>query len=537
MKVPLPPQLSAAIAPIQWLLTKTDVPMYYEPMRSLRALRHPNTIPSQLSPLVDDIPMAIRDINLEPGNKSTRHYSTLSLALIFLGHGLLDEAHNLITPLSWEEDTYFGGPSETATVSDDVLTIASYAHSLLHRREGFAKGEFGMMGYQSADYWADKAEERDIISSTRKSNGKSSLPLREVQDEIFAMSIQSGEEAQEWCQQRGIEEGGNGRSWWENKALHEFCVHVSAYNSVSEELKEFAEKVAEAELRVLLRCSLDRAGYDCDDSISLMTDAFYNESRYVAPDVEAVDDNVFLKGDANDAQEVDAVDDNDDDDDINATKNDARKHALGPRLEDDLNSPLPLNVLSSHLGGASTKRGLMNSEVRRKKVEPPPPPPVPKLDNDLANVITNKISFAHRNHFQSRRSLRIRSIGQFQNPTSIDAPFSVAAALACRLIGSPACKLPTQEFHKDAVYVILPSSESESIQLAKSMKDKFGPSFRPLAIGDAFAFTSNGKKYQLNEPGFYTFLPCSASDKDVLFKDKLHGSRWAEQGSSHFSLM
>eukprot|EP01063_Lacrimia_lanifica_P040258 TRINITY_DN9075_c0_g2_i1.p3 TRINITY_DN9075_c0_g2~~TRINITY_DN9075_c0_g2_i1.p3 ORF type:complete len:192 (+),score=65.10 TRINITY_DN9075_c0_g2_i1:60-635(+) len=54
-------------------------------------------------------------------------------ALVWLGLGFLDAAHDLLQDLHSRE--------------------ASYAHCMLHRREGHAVGELGCTGFSNAHYW------------------------------------------------------------------------------------------------------------------------------------------------------------------------------------------------------------------------------------------------------------------------------------------------------------------------------------------------------------------------------------------------
>eukprot|EP00551_Chaetoceros_affinis_P008209 CAMPEP_0203665474 /NCGR_PEP_ID=MMETSP0090-20130426/2681_1 /ASSEMBLY_ACC=CAM_ASM_001088 /TAXON_ID=426623 /ORGANISM="Chaetoceros affinis, Strain CCMP159" /LENGTH=366 /DNA_ID=CAMNT_0050529039 /DNA_START=356 /DNA_END=1456 /DNA_ORIENTATION=+ len=182
-----------------------------------------------------------------------------SLALVFLGHGLADEAHDLITPLSWSEDTYFGGPTLVSKADKEVVTLSSFCHALVHRREGWAHGEFGYIGWQNANYW----------SSATNSRGTYTLPLSEVRQKVLAIGEEIGGEAKQWCEDHIISEGGSDKSYWESRALHELCAKTSRdeHKHDDSELRLFAQRAAEAELKTLLKYSLYRAGYDCDHII------------------------------------------------------------------------------------------------------------------------------------------------------------------------------------------------------------------------------------------------------------------------------
>jgi hypothetical protein len=165
--------------------------MYYKPLSSLQTLRHPNSIPAALQPIISrgitgtaiDLTIASDDNNCNNSNgngnegvdQSKKHYSMLSLVLIILGNGLTDEAHDLVTPFSWNEDTYFGGLSMVAQADASIIAVASYAHVLIHGREGFALCEYVMIGYQNAQYWANAAYAR--IASLPRSNTSSNSSI------------------------------------------------------------------------------------------------------------------------------------------------------------------------------------------------------------------------------------------------------------------------------------------------------------------------------------------------------------------------
>lgn len=248
--------------------------MYYEPLSSLKTLRPPNAIPTTMKPIIERGAIeTIDDLTLNPEDTYCRHNAMIALALIFLGNGLADEAHDLITPLSWSEDTYFGGPTLCPRANDPVVAMASYAHSLLHRREGFAQGEFGMMGYQNANYWPSATRSR----GDKCMNNYNGLPYKKVREAVLELSTEFGIEAETWCNQHIVEEGGiNNDEYWETRALHKLCASVSKEDNVSKGLKEFAEKAAEVELRVLLKCCLERVGYELEEgSMSTTSDAIH----------------------------------------------------------------------------------------------------------------------------------------------------------------------------------------------------------------------------------------------------------------------
>lgn len=269
MKVPLP--ISTAIASIQWKLSNPSSPMYYEPIESLKTLRHTKDIPPVLGPIIyrgiyetiDDLTLSA--VDGDDNNFSYKKYNLmLALGLILLGNGYIDEAHDLITPLSWSEDTYFGGPTMVPQAEVSVVAIASYAHSLLHRREGYAMGEFGMIGYHNAKYWSNAA-----LSASQKLEKDSSFvyPSRKLKEEILRLSHQYGSEAELWCREHigNIGEEVHENHSWDPRVLHDLAAKVSKGDCVSQELLRFAESTCEIELRLLLEYCLECAGYDAVD--------------------------------------------------------------------------------------------------------------------------------------------------------------------------------------------------------------------------------------------------------------------------------
>ena len=242
--------LSGAISSIQWPLMPS-MPMYYEPLSSLQTLRQPASIPSSIQPILQQgIPESLTELANVHSDKdeNTRHHlSSIALALVFLGNGLPDEAHNLITPLSWNEDTYFGGYTlMNQNLDPTVIALASYTHALVHRREGFAQGEFGMMGYQNANYWANAANARNVNDL---------LPLNEIGNRIMNLSKEFGSESIAWC------EANNVVSNFDVTLLHRLMGDACRDESMSVEMKEFAQHACEVELKTLIDFCFTEMGY------------------------------------------------------------------------------------------------------------------------------------------------------------------------------------------------------------------------------------------------------------------------------------
>ncbi len=84
--------------------------------------------------------------------------ATVITALLYLALGGVDQAHNLVTPLSWGAPTNYGGRPKTGS---PAAQDAAYVHALVHRLEGACDGEFGS-GFSNAQYWYRAAGQHPI---------------------------------------------------------------------------------------------------------------------------------------------------------------------------------------------------------------------------------------------------------------------------------------------------------------------------------------------------------------------------------------
>jgi hypothetical protein len=205
---------------------------------------------------LQDLPGTVEDL-FPPTDPTTRHFGLVALALVLIGNGYTDECHNLITPLSWPDDIHFAyGPSVYSNVSAEARSYATYVHCLVHRKEAFNMGEFGMMGFANANYWS---------SAVKTSPGVDLLPHAELLERVqtLASSQQYADSAsvQDWCRDHGILlESSVEKPYFETRAVHELCATVLRQKGSDEKLKAFAEQVAESEIRILLSHALEKAG-------------------------------------------------------------------------------------------------------------------------------------------------------------------------------------------------------------------------------------------------------------------------------------
>ena len=256
----------------------------------MKAIRKKSTKSTPLDAIISDLPDSLE--GLFPATKDTdhRHFGLISMALLFLGHGLTDEAHDIVTPLSWPDDTHFGyGPSIYSQVSPSAKSYATYVHCLVHRREAFNVGEFGMIGFSNANYWSN---------AVLNSPGVDSLPHQDLWKEIGQLTRENDSipGVKEWCQNHGFLQQSDDSTFFESRAVHELCATVLKGNNP--ELQDFAERVAETEVRVLLAHALQNAGYDCDVSTLLQRgDGSHAETSSIAKESEVmqpIDENAAL---------------------------------------------------------------------------------------------------------------------------------------------------------------------------------------------------------------------------------------------------
>ena len=173
-----------------------------------------------------------------------------------------------MTPLSWPDDISFAaGPSVYDQMPSNVRAFATYAHCLVHRREAFNNGEFGMMGFANANYWSSAVQRCDTSELPHAQWRAQVIALAKKADFANAPSIQN------WCQSHGFVSDASSSSpsndsntYFESRAVHELCATVlraeqeqpsgSEQKSDHAQLKEFAEQVVASEIRILLQTAL-----------------------------------------------------------------------------------------------------------------------------------------------------------------------------------------------------------------------------------------------------------------------------------------
>ena len=211
--------------------------MRYLPLDAMRRVRGSGAAPlsEAAAPLAIDPEAAVASLG---GSDHAR----VAVGLLLLGLAAADESHAVITPLSWEEGTQFGGPPMLGSAA---AAEASYAHALVHRHEAWHVGEFGT-GWHNSAFWfgltaakqsADVAAVHQACAAAARARATTASP-----------------EASAWVAE-ALADG------WAPRMLNGLCAQA-VRGELSEPLAAFASWMAEMELRALMDHCLRCAGYE-----------------------------------------------------------------------------------------------------------------------------------------------------------------------------------------------------------------------------------------------------------------------------------
>lgn len=272
----LPASVAAAVEDMHMPLgVGSYSPMHYKPLSEMLEIRraNPNNVVS--SPLAADVVGTIALIRTDAfAHDSVQEYlARCAVGLLLLGHGATDEAHDLVSPLSWPNELPFAyGPP--VAVPEHVLTLASYVHALVHRREGPNASEFNMTGFVNADYWAG--------SALRSPEGAEALPLEEIRSSMIQLATtasssgSSSPVVQQWVQQN-VEADQDAFPVWDPRVLNELCCQLQQAQSGATTtttnnnnwspqdlpaMQAFAEQAFLSEMKILLKHTLRKIGYN-----------------------------------------------------------------------------------------------------------------------------------------------------------------------------------------------------------------------------------------------------------------------------------
>jgi hypothetical protein len=251
----------SAIRSMKWPLSQASPPpLHMKTLEEMKEIRSKQLMvpPFWLAPdhpFVTDLPAALQQlfdrVKEQDDEDSRCAFELISIGLLLLGNGLADECHDIVAPMSWLQDTSYGGPSVYGQISEHVRCFASYVHSLVHRREGFHVGDFGMTGFENAHYWS---------GVVFKSPAADALPHAELIERVRLLIPQSQNSfIQKWAAE--FESMVGNVPFFESRSVHQLCAEVLYDPAKDLALTVFAECIAELELRILLYHSLLHAGY------------------------------------------------------------------------------------------------------------------------------------------------------------------------------------------------------------------------------------------------------------------------------------
>lgn len=263
---PLPSVLSHSISTTDWTLTRplsqSMPPLNYMNMQEMSSLRKRDACINPANEWMADVPRAIDTFFNNNGMSPVQYdYGILALSIILLGNQYTDEAHNLITPYSWPEEIHTSfGPVKYSTADAGVVSVATYIHSMVHRREGWNIGELGMVGWDNANYWGGAWSRPFRSSDALRELWKE--PLYEIQQSMLELT--SSGSVKKWCEENLPELFMNKNDFvdlWDPRGLHRLCAHVTKDDCVNNDLLEFSQETCRIEMNALLSLCVDKAGY------------------------------------------------------------------------------------------------------------------------------------------------------------------------------------------------------------------------------------------------------------------------------------
>jgi hypothetical protein len=261
----------SAIDGITWKLDREACPsMYYQSLRDLASIRGDKSNILADMGVLEHLPESLAAASNQQQDAESSHFGRISLALLLLGHGFTDECHNLVTPLSWHQDTDFAhGPSVYASASPCVRAYASYTHSLVHRKESFHVGEFGMVGMDNAHFWSGMVGDSGPEGVERLPHAEWTQAITDLAAGNLNMdkTIATNPRVQAWCREHGlvanaVDAENSIQNYFDSRAMHQLCNSVlqTEPSRLDPQLKMFAEEAVRLEVQILLKSALNLAG-------------------------------------------------------------------------------------------------------------------------------------------------------------------------------------------------------------------------------------------------------------------------------------
>ena len=240
--LPLPAAAAEALSSMRWDLTNLP-PMFFESLEQMAQRRAKN---NNNVAIARDVLGTVALLKNEAASSSAsldadnlEYTARIATALLLLGNGYADEAHDLVLSLSWRSELPYAYGPLINVKNEQLQALACYTHCLVHRREGPHPSEFDMTGFANSNYWAGH--------TMRALVGSDLLPLHAI-EEAVRQEASGRAEAKEWIKEKVQAQ------FWDPRQLTELCseVHNAASQQEVHPLKEFAEQCALLEVRILL---------------------------------------------------------------------------------------------------------------------------------------------------------------------------------------------------------------------------------------------------------------------------------------------
>ena len=247
----LPAAVLEAMSSMQWDLSNLP-PMFFEGLEQM-AQRRANDNDLAIACDVLGTVAALKqnaassaslDASNDNDDNNLEYTARIATALLLLGNGYTDEAHDLVLSLSWRGELPYAYGPPVHVENEQLQAAACYTHCLVHRREGPHPSEFDMKGFENSNYWAGHTMRILVVASDFL------LPLHAM-EEAVRRQADNNNYALEWIQEHVQPH------FWDPRQLTELCREVHSCRASSQQqtqhpLKEFAERCALLELRILL---------------------------------------------------------------------------------------------------------------------------------------------------------------------------------------------------------------------------------------------------------------------------------------------
>ena len=139
--------------------------MFYVPTSQLDPARLPDVVENLQA---EDVILERKEhdrINRPQLNKMEEHMADVTVAMLYLACGGMDESHNIVLPYSWPDQEAMSGPP---ILNSPAIKESEYCHALVHRKEGDILGELGTIGFNNCKFWFRKTGYHPLFKVVNK---------------------------------------------------------------------------------------------------------------------------------------------------------------------------------------------------------------------------------------------------------------------------------------------------------------------------------------------------------------------------------